>query len=236
MTGRKAPWRRAPSELCQLIRVSLMQHCCYMLPWRWDLGHSCCWERCRRLASSGWRLHCASSQEGRRTECSETGPELGAGYRLNAGRPAGAAAACQPSRPEAGGGSSCERCETLSCRTSWSRGRRQRGEAGNLLLGPPWSAVLYSLATQLAGEEASQWVHRKHLFQHKSSVHWLAVGCRLWRKEHLEAGTDFCIPHPSVSLVQLVKWPKLAAGFWSKNQCWDVSKSEHSTFAMTGTK
>lgn len=120
MIGRKGPWWRTPSELCQLIHVSLMLHCCHMLPWRRDLGHPCCWERCPRLASSGRCLRCVSSREGRRTERPEMGPELSASSRLNAGRRAAAAAAsCQPSRPEAGGGSSCERCETLSCRTSW---------------------------------------------------------------------------------------------------------------------
>lgn len=34
MIGRKAWHWRAPPELCQLIRVNLMNHCCYLLPWR----------------------------------------------------------------------------------------------------------------------------------------------------------------------------------------------------------
>lgn len=128
--GQKSPtidrkarrWRALP-ELRQLISVSLGLHCCYLLPWRWDLGHCCCLKQwcCCWIASSGQCLRCMSSQEDRRMECSEKAPELGAGYPLDAGRRSGAAAACQSSPPEAGDGSSCEHCGTLSCKTSWSR-------------------------------------------------------------------------------------------------------------------
>lgn len=52
------------------------------------------------------------------------------------------------------------------------------------ILSCDWS---YSLATQLAGEEAGQWGHRNRLRQPKLSVHWLTDGRHLSKQDQLKA-------------------------------------------------
>lgn len=95
-----------------------------------DLVHWHCWEPwcCCCSGNSGHCLHCCCSsfQGSKRRKKSELGPEVGADYCPDAGWGDGAAAACQSSPPEAGGGSSCEHYGTWFCRTSWSRERGNR--------------------------------------------------------------------------------------------------------------
>lgn len=94
-------------------------YCC------WSASSRLCWPRCRC-----WSLRGSRSRGG-----SRQGPEAGARCCPGAGWAAGAAAACRSSRPAAGGGSSCGRCGTWFCRTSWDQERFEQKKRAKMKWG-----------------------------------------------------------------------------------------------------
>lgn len=115
----------------QPLHELLSQRCCWMLPKSWDLAHWHYWKWCCcywlkslrpcQLCCCWWPF-----QGGKRKEGSWLGPEAGAHYCPDDGWGAGAVAACQSSPPAVGGGSSCGRCGTWFCKTSWSKKKEEK--------------------------------------------------------------------------------------------------------------